>query len=178
MERSAGPAALPRPAPVAAAAAPRAAAPPTVARPGDAPAEATEATGTAALAPPAQASAAADSSSERATRERNSAAVYDWAQAWQNQNIEAYLAAYAPDFQPAGGLSREAWEAQRRERVGSPERIRVRVRNPDITIVNDERARIIFEQEYESDTYSDVTNKVLDLRRSGDRWLILRETTR
>lgn len=145
---------------------------------GDAPAEATEATGTAALAPPAQASAAADSSSERATRERISAAVYDWAQAWQNQNIEAYLAAYAPDFQPAGGLSREAWEAQRRERVGSPERIRVRVRNPDITIVNDERARIIFEQEYESDTYSDVTNKVLDLRRSGDRWLILRETTR
>lgn len=52
------------------------------------------------------------------------------------------------------------------------------MRNPDITIVNDERARIIFEQEYESDTYSDVTNKVLDLRRSGDRWLILRETTR
>ena len=39
VERSAGPAALPRPAPGAAATAPRAAAPPTVARPGDAPAE-------------------------------------------------------------------------------------------------------------------------------------------
>lgn len=131
-----------------------------------------------AMAPPAQAPAAASSASERATRERISAAVYDWAQTWQNQDLDAYLAAYAPDFQPAGGLSREAWEAQRRERVGSPERIRVRVRNPNITIVNDERARVTFEQEYESDTYSDVTNKVLDLRRSGDRWLILRETTR
>lgn len=132
----------------------------------------------AAMAPPAQAPTAAGSSSERATRERISAAVYDWAQAWQNQDIEAYLAAYAPDFQPAGGLSREAWENQRRDRVGGPDRIQVRVRNPDIEIVNDERARVTFEQEYESDSYSDVTNKVLDLRRAGDRWLILRETTR
>ena len=132
----------------------------------------------ATMAPPAQAPAAPTSGSERATRERISAAVYDWAQAWQDQNLDAYLAAYAPDFQPAGGLSREAWEAQRRDRVGSPDSIRVRVRNPDIEIVNDERARVTFEQEYESDSYSDVTNKVLDLRRAGNRWLILRETTR
>lgn len=132
----------------------------------------------AAMAPPAQAPTAGGSGSERATRERISAAIYDWAQAWQNQDIEAYLAAYAPDFQPAGGLSRDAWEKQRRERVGSPASIRVRVRDPDIQIVNDDRARVTFEQEYESDTYSDVTNKVLDLRRAGDRWLILRETTR
>lgn len=130
-----------------------------------------------AMAPPAQAPATG-SSSERATRERISAAVYDWSQAWQNQDVDAYLAAYAPEFDPAGGLSRDAWETQRRERVGSPDSIRVRVRNPDIQIINDERARVTFEQEYESDTYSDVTNKVLDLRRSGDRWLILRETTR
>lgn len=130
-----------------------------------------------ATAPPAEAPAAATASSERATRERISAAVYDWAQAWQAQNISAYLGAYAPEFSPAGGLSREAWEAQRRERVGGPEYIRVRVRDPDIQVVNDDTARVTFEQEYESDTYSDVTTKMLDLRRSGDRWLILRETT-
>jgi len=124
------------------------------------------------------AAAAPTSSAERARRERISAAIYDWAQAWQNQNVEAYLDAYAPDFSPAGGLSRSAWEAQRRERVSSPDRIVVRVRDPDIQVVSPDRARVTFTQEYESDSYSDVTSKVLDLRRSGDRWLILRETTR
>ncbi|WP_420427796.1 tetratricopeptide repeat protein [Algiphilus sp.] len=132
-------------------------------------------------APPAAATPAAaapSSTAERATRERISAAVYDWAQAWQKQEVEAYLDAYAPDFDPAGGLSRSAWEAQRRDRVSSPNRIVVRVRDPDIQIVSPDRARVTFQQEYESDNYSDVTTKVLDLRRVDDRWLILRETTR
>ncbi|MCR9091656.1 tetratricopeptide repeat protein [Algiphilus sp.] len=149
----------------------------------DAPASAgaTTPTETATPAPASSAPAAAPaptSTAERATRERISAAVYDWAQAWQNQQVDAYLDAYAPDFDPAGGLSRSAWEAQRRERVRSPERIVVRVRDPDIQIVDSDRARVTFQQEYESDSYSDVTTKVLDLRRIGDRWLILRETTR
>lgn len=149
------------------------------------PVDAPEASGDAASAPTSTADSAASAptaapmtSAERARRERISAAVYDWAQAWQNQNVEAYLDAYAPDFNPAGGLSRSAWADQRRERVSSPDRIVVRVRDPDIQVVSPDRARVTFEQEYESDSYSDVTSKVLDLRRSGDRWLILRETTR
>ncbi|MGB0213651.1 L,D-transpeptidase Cds6 family protein, partial [Algiphilus sp.] len=89
--------------------------------------------------------------------------------------MAAYLGAYAPDFTPAGGLSRDAWESQRRDRVGAPDTITVRIRDPEIQIVDAERARVVFTQEYDSDSYSDVTNKVLDMRRVGDRWLIIRE---
>ena len=131
--------------------------------------------GSAPTASPQPAQASGDA---LATRERISAAIYDWAQAWQNQNIVAYLGAYAPDFTPAGGLSRDAWESQRRDRVGAPDTITVRIRDPEIQIVDAERARVVFTQEYDSDSYSDVTNKVLDMRRVGDRWLIIRETTR
>lgn len=44
------------------------------------------------------------------------ATLQAWAQAWSAKQFDAYFATYARDFAPEGGLSRSAWEAQRRDR--------------------------------------------------------------
>lgn len=121
--------------------------------------------------------APAPARADSATLERISEAVFRWASAWQAQDVDGYLAAYAPDFSPSGGMGRQEWAEQRRQRVRAPSYIRVAVRDPDISMVDSDRARVVFTQEYESDTYQGTTDKTLELRRVGDRWLIVRETT-
>lgn len=105
-------------------------------------------------------------------------AVFDWARAWSAQDVEAYLSAYAPEFTPAKGLSRTAWVKQRRQRVSSPSRISVEVLDPKAEATGADMARVRFTQVYESNTYSDRTSKVLDLKKVAGRWLITRETAR
>ena len=100
-----------------------------------------------------------------------------WAKAWSGQDADAYLAAYATDFRPEGGISRTTWDAQRRDRVTRPKRIRVGVVNPRLSALGDGRVRATFRQEYESDSFSDTVTKVLELRNDGG-WKIVREYTR
>ena len=105
-------------------------------------------------------------------------AVFDWARAWSAQDVERYLSAYAPEFAPTGGLSRTAWVKQRRQRVAAPSRISVEVIEPKAEATGANTARVRFKQVYESNTYSDSTNKVLDLKKVAGRWLITRESSR
>lgn len=108
-----------------------------------------------------------------------SQAIYEWAAAWQAQDVATYLASYANDFTPEQGLTRATWEAQRRARVSAPDRIRVRVQDPLIERGEGDRMRVSFRQDYESDTFRAVDNKVLELRPADNgRWLIVREFTR
>jgi tetratricopeptide (TPR) repeat protein len=106
-----------------------------------------------------------------------SRAIYEWSVAWQTQDVGAYLASYANNFTPEGGLSRTAWEAQRRDRVSSPGSITLRVVDPTIRLLDDGRARVTFRQEYQSDSFRNVTSKTLELRSTNGRWLIVREYT-
>lgn len=108
-----------------------------------------------------------------------SQAIYEWASAWQAQDVPLYLASYANDFTPEQGLARSRWEAQRRVRVAAPSRIRVRVMDPVIERIDNGQVQVEFRQEYESDTFRGVDRKVLKLRPAdGGRWLIVREYTR
>ena len=104
-------------------------------------------------------------------------AINNWAKAWSSKDTDAYLAAYAADFRPEGGISRATWEAQRRDRIARPKRIQVGVVNPRASALGDGRVRVIFKQEYESDSFSDTVTKVLEMRNDGG-WKILREYTR
>ena len=103
--------------------------------------------------------------------------VSGWAKAWSSKDADAYLGAYSTDFRPEGGISRATWEAQRRDRIARPKHIRVGVVNPRASALGDGRVRLIFKQEYESDSFSDTVTKVLELRNEGG-WKILREYTR
>lgn len=104
------------------------------------------------------------------------AAVQAWAKAWSSKNMQGYLGAYAPNFTPTGGQSRKDWEADRRARILPRSRIEVGVSDLNIT-VNGDRATARFRQAYNSDNLNVSSRKTLDLVRSGNRWLILREST-
>ena len=143
------PAAAPAPAPVAAPAPP--AAPP------------------AAMAPPV---AVAGGASSREVE----AAVNDWATAWSAKNVPAYLSAYGKDFDPPGKMSRKAWEEERRARILGKARISVKLSGLSVT-VDGSRAVAKFRQAYSADKLNVSSRKVLELVKSGNRWLIVREAT-
>ncbi|MBV8063287.1 MAG: tetratricopeptide repeat protein, partial [Nevskia sp.] len=121
-----------------------------------------------AAAPPAP---AADSDLQGA-----SSAVSAWAQAWSAKDVNGYLSCYAAEFQPEGGLSRAAWEAQRRERIAKPGKISVRVLAPQTSRIDAHHARVSFVQDYNSDTVNDRGKKTLELSNASGSWKIVRET--
>jgi tetratricopeptide (TPR) repeat protein len=136
-----------------------------------------------AVAPPPQAPAALAvqppaAASDRAIEGPVTQALNAWASAWSALSVEAYIGAYAPDFAPEDGGSRAEWEKQRRDRIKKATRIKVTASNPEITSLAADRARAYFVQNYESDTYSDHVNKVLEFRNVDGRWLITREYVR
>ena len=104
--------------------------------------------------------------------------LLSWTKAWSSQDLNAYFAAYADEFTPEGGLTRTSWQGQRRDRISRPKRITVRAVNPQIVQVGVDRANVTFQQEYESDSFSDTVTKVLELKLSGGNWKITREYTR
>jgi tetratricopeptide (TPR) repeat protein len=121
-------------------------------------------------APVASAPAQASEAQQREVRE----AVQAWAQAWSSKNMTAYLGAYAPNFTPGGGVSRANWEAERKARIVPRSRISVEV-NDLVVTVNGDRASARFRQAYSSDNLNSSNRKTLDMVKSGNRWLIVRE---
>ena len=104
------------------------------------------------------------------------ASVEAWAKAWSSKNMSGYLGAYAGNFTPPGGQSRSAWEADRKARILPRSRIGVDISDFSVTVTVD-RASARFRQAYTSDTLSVTSRKTLDMVKSGNRWLIVREST-
>lgn len=123
-----------------------------------------------AAAPAAPAAVAADAQREV------EAAVRSWAAAWSSKDMSGYLGAYASSFAPPGGQARKAWESDRRARIEPRTRIGVDVSNLEVTVEGD-KATARFRQDYTSDTLNVTSRKTLDLVKSGNRWLIVREST-
>lgn len=138
------------------------------------------------LPPPVKATAAAAAASSVATMPDEASPVGDaeikqavsaWAQAWRSKDVKNYLAAYAADFTPEGGLHRKAWEAQRKQRLSAASGSITLVLN-NLQISQDGAlASVEFEQKYANKAYKDAANKTLNLRYDGSqkRWLITRE---
>lgn len=103
--------------------------------------------------------------------------VTAWAEAWARKDYNAYAAFYAPTFQPEGGLSREDWAQLRQGRVSKPKSISVDVSDLKVRVEGQKAAFAEFRQTYTSDIYQDVTNKVLEFTKVGDKWLIQRESS-
>lgn len=104
------------------------------------------------------------------------AAVRTWAGAWSSKDMSGYLGAYASSFAPPGGQARKAWESDRRARIEPRSRIGVEVSDLEVTVSAD-KATARFRQDYTSDTLNVTSRKTLDMVKSGNRWLIVREST-
>ncbi len=103
------------------------------------------------------------------------AMVRDWAQAWSNKQLKAYLGHYAQVFQPPAGLSRNQWQAQLEKRLTRPKFIEVRIDDLEVEFVGPLRARATFTQVYRADHDRDEVAKRLELINERGRWRIQRE---
>jgi len=102
------------------------------------------------------------------------ASVNKWAYAWSNKNFDQYFASYGASFKPAKGLSRQAWEQQRKERISKPAKISVEI--SDLKIESDDStAKAKFKQSYRADGQPIRTSKALLMKRDGDNWYIVEE---
>jgi adhesin transport system outer membrane protein len=116
--------------------------------------------------------ASAQSTDEQAIK----SALEAWRAAWAKRDVGPYLLAYAPDFVPAAGQSREVWERRRREILGRASDVAVDVTDLSVTLEGRDKARTTFLQNYRSASYSDSVRKTLEWQRIDGRWLIVRET--
>lgn len=104
------------------------------------------------------------------------AAINNWAQAWSRRDVNAYLAAYASDF-ASSGMTRAAWEAQRRDRITAPKTIDVQI--SDLTIDQQgDTVSATFRQAYRSDLLRSTVTKTLKLALQNGQWRITSETSR
>jgi Flp pilus assembly protein TadD/ketosteroid isomerase-like protein len=171
----------PRPVLAAAAPAPPPAAPgvtkPPVVTPAPAPTPAKPTVTATAPVKPAPAAPATPPPAPAAEGQREvEQAVRTWAKAWADRNMPQYLAAYAPNFDVPGSQSRNAWEQERRARILGKSRITVNVLELQITVKGN-HAVAKFRQDYKADALAVLSRKTLELARTGDRWLIVKEAT-
>jgi ketosteroid isomerase-like protein len=146
--------------------APAAAAPATVPPPAVAPA-----------APPAIAAPAPSPAATPAgTGKEVESAVQAWASAWSSKDLNGYLGAYGKEFDPPGKQSRKGWEEERRARIVGKAHISVKVSDLSVS-VHGGKATARFRQAYSADNLNVSSRKTLELVKSGDRWLIVREST-
>lgn len=101
--------------------------------------------------------------------------VLGWAAAWSARDADKYIAGYAPEFKPANGLSRDAWEAQRRGRITGAKTIEVELTDIKVSMRSENKASVSFKQTYRADSYRGVTRKMLEMEKFGDAWLIVSE---
>jgi ketosteroid isomerase-like protein len=120
---------------------------------------------TAAAKPAASVEAAA----AQAAAAQVHAAVQAWARAWSRKDLDAYYAAYTPDFD--GGKTRQAWLAERRARIAGKKQISVTVSGVEV-VVEGERATARFQQSYVSDRLKVSGSKTLRFVKSAEKWLI------
>jgi len=142
------------------------------------PATAPVATAPTAVPPPAVAAstpAPVVATSTQGAKEAE-AAVRAWASAWAAKDVKAYLAAYGKEFDPAGNMSRSAWEEERKLRISGKSKISVKLENLIIT-VNANKATAKFRQDYKADGLAITSRKTLELVKHADRWHIVKETS-
>ena len=108
-------------------------------------------------------------------REAVQAAIDDWAAAWSSQDVDGYLGAYAEKFQVPGRQSRRQWEGLRRSRLTRPSRIEVTIMYDTFEVIAADQVQVDFNQVYDSNLFSDRTNKRLVMIKQESAWKILSE---
>ncbi|MGB4467168.1 MAG: tetratricopeptide repeat protein [Azovibrio sp.] len=106
-----------------------------------------------------------------------SRALAAWAAAWSKQDVKGYLSFYAPNFDTPKGMSRKAWEQERRERISRPSWIKVSYDPPKIS-VDGNKATVRIRQHYQASNFKSSSSKTLVFTKSGNSWLILSEDSR
>ena len=102
-------------------------------------------------------------------------ALKAWSDAWSQGNADAYIAAYAADYVPAGGDTHAAWEKRRRALLGIAKNVELRIESPKVKMMADGHALVTFKQYYRStNNRDDLVKEIKFVQRDG-RWVIVNE---
>jgi tetratricopeptide (TPR) repeat protein len=124
---------------------------------------------------PAKTPAAPEQTNANSGVKEAESAVKAWATAWAAKDMKTYLGSYGKDFDPPGALSRSAWEEERKLRIGSKAKISVKIENLNVS-VSGNKATAKFRQDYKASGLEVSSRKTLDLIKTGDRWVIVKES--
>ncbi len=86
------------------------------------------------------------------------ARVNDWADAWRHKDYDSYSKFYADKFAPEPPLSRDAWAAQRKQRLSTSGKVNLEISNLNVTC-NGDKATAVFDQNYSLTTYKLLKKK-------------------
>ncbi len=104
-------------------------------------------------------------------------AIDTWRQAWQSGDSKTYLSFYSAQFEPVGDVSLASWQDKRRLRVMPSKQISLNFSDFDVVLdETNQRATVSFDQEYQSNSYSDKTRKQLTLVKENE-WRIVSEVS-
>ncbi len=99
----------------------------------------------------------------------------EWATAWAEQRPADYVRCYSQRYRPPHSMSRDAWEAQRVQRIAKPDFIQVGISNLESDLFTPDHGQVSFDQSYRSDNYRDNTRKILEVVFEDNEWKILAE---
>ncbi len=102
-------------------------------------------------------------------------ALQNWAKSWSNQDVDGYLSCYSDRFTPLGPLDREAWVAQRRERISAPKSIHIEIVNPKVRMLKDRHAEVVYRQTYQTEDVRLTSRKRLEFAWERGVWRIFAE---
>lgn len=105
------------------------------------------------------------------------ASLQEWAKAWRSQNLNAYLAHYADDFD-TGRKSRVKWEKEREARILGKKSIVVSLNDIQVNVVSPDQAEATFVQDYQAGPLVSREQRFVKMRRHGGAWQIVHESGR
>lgn len=101
-------------------------------------------------------------------------AMNQWSKSWSSMKLNAYLDMYSPNFKPSKGISFSTWKKQRAKRL-KKDFIKIGISNVSIEFTACKKAKVTFDQRYESPGYKDNTKKMILFEKIDSRWLIQQE---
>ncbi|NJM32068.1 MAG: hypothetical protein HC848_03225 [Limnobacter sp.] len=92
------------------------------------------------------------------------------------KDVSGYINFYSPMFSPEEG-SYDAWQSQRRIRVGQAEKLQIDVSDIQVIPSFDDASvyETVFTQNYKAAHYQETSKKVLTWKATNSGWQIIRE---
>jgi tetratricopeptide (TPR) repeat protein len=105
------------------------------------------------------------------------AALENWRAAWQARDVSRYLASYADNFQPPGGMTPAAWRKQRSERLAAAQSVRVTLEAVTIKAHRPgQHYTVRFTEHLEADGFHRTRRKSMEWERCPSGWVIAEES--
>ena len=102
--------------------------------------------------------------------------IENWKQAWEDKNMENYLASYASNFKYPNKMTKLDWKKYRTVRITSKRTINISLSNIKLKFKKEEIIAT-FTQDYKAGKFEQLSNKTLVFIKEDGDWVILQETS-